>query len=422
MSDEVERWRSMAFSSFALLSKWYKWGGNYWQLGHAFDTMIDYFDVVDRTEAAVSAEIVIDRFQKTEGYWYDDFGWWGVACLRASQRDDLFGAARAAQFKTIALKCWNFMNSADRGDMEIICWDTGIMRGAPNVWRGYDSRFAELEPRVDGGVWNRDWKWSTMADPCYCVPIYRSPKNFFAKDGLSGFQNTVTNALYLALASRINKTINVVNEAHREYNFLSKWLHLQDADADPLLYDLGPDKGNARAVVRERVTAYKKRPNQPLYDVWAYRPQLAWAGDQGLMVSALVDYMEAFGQRDDLTNLCKSVIRGSIFYLTDHRPDSDTKGLLLNWWDPDPNNHNSPPGGDAGNYVTGSGVFWRCLLHAFRKNPQLKALIKESGDFIRTNANAPAHFAQDDRGPIDDMVVVHANDLGRAVAGMEFLR
>jgi hypothetical protein len=52
---------------------------NYWRLGQTFDTIIDYFLVMnqDDGEAAVFGTLALDKYATTHGSWYDDYAWWG---------------------------------------------------------------------------------------------------------------------------------------------------------------------------------------------------------------------------------------------------------------------------------------------------------------------------------------------------------
>ena len=149
-----------AGSGFPGLANAYSNFDDYWELGHSFDTIVDYFVNVspDAKKAAGFAQTVLERYQssQTNACWYDDYGWWGIAALRASQHQKLFGDA-AADFAKICF---------EKGNPRC-CW-TVMDAKAPNVWQNNqnDPRFAVLKPRFDGGIWNADW---TQPDECGLV-------------------------------------------------------------------------------------------------------------------------------------------------------------------------------------------------------------------------------------------------------------
>lgn len=420
MGRNIEGYKGAAILTFAMLKPAYGWASNFWRLGHSFDTIIDYFAAVDKTDSLVFAEYALDRFRKTNGHWYDDYGWWGLAALRASQHADLFGQ-HTGDFKEIALKCWNFMHAGQVSDMKVdCCKDENVhMSGAPNVWANGQKdkkHFGDLEPLFPDGVWNCDWKWSENKDedPCYCVPIYEEGR-YWARDALGGFQNTVTNALYLALASRIYTIVkSSQTSAIYEYVFLDKWFK----NSDSLLIDVSERDDElklARAVARERVPSYKNG-----HTPWGYKPEMAWAGDQGALLSSLIDYMALVKEEEtlqEIQELCKQLILGTKAYLMDEQT-----GLLRDWWNPQ-DSDNAPPGGDADDYRTGSGVFWRFLVHVCKRDAKLKALIKADDyqDFIAKNADAACSYIPGEELPFDETVIVMTNKLATLVAAIELL-
>lgn len=175
--------------------------GPYWQCGHSFDTILDYYANVDSKDAASFAKEAVESAVPPPGAWWDDYGWWGIAALRAAQHGGWF-PSHVADFKRIASECWEAMHG-----------------NAPHVWElrprpeGKDY-FRTLEPRFVGGIWNSNW--SRNVDKCKtgsCDPL--KPCN----GNLCGYQNTVTNTLYWVLASRL-------------YRFTRQPLYLQAADQE----------------------------------------------------------------------------------------------------------------------------------------------------------------------------------------------
>ena len=193
----------------------------YWTQGHACDTAIDYLVwLADHDLAQAFAQIAHDAYKRgDDANWYDDYGWWGIAALRIGKRRDLFGPL-AAPFNIIARECWTTMRTK-----------------APAVWENAkkNPRYKDFEPRFPGGVRNSDW--SSDCDP--------------NRAKLCGFQNTVTNGLYLVLAARMYWEGDGPAFEETEYSFLKSWFNATPP-ADSLLNRYESN----RVSVRERVTAY----------------------------------------------------------------------------------------------------------------------------------------------------------------------
>ena len=371
-----------------LKDAWEQTGSDFWRLGHSFDSVIDYLAMVDRSEASDFAEVVLTKYLEGGGAWYDDFAWWGIAGLRAAQRSDLFGW-RSLDFRRFALDSWKTLDG-----------------NAPYGWdRADHAKFADYEPLFDGGVWNH-----VVDDGCN--PSASSP------DHLCGRQNTVTNALYLVLANRLSldalvTTPAYLEAANREYAFLRKWFAFDRAhDSKRALLHVHLQGGGTRALVRERVSSFLSGNT----DV-AYQRDWYWTGDQGLILSALVDRMRMvpsgspeYGQ---LLATARQVIAGTRDHLVDR--DMDRRGILRSWR-PD-----SVPGGDDKDYWTGIGVYMRSLLYAYQTNTELKNDLQQQDaqDFIRANAEYVAKHP--DRSTSEDKVVNLTNNLATLVAAVGML-
>ncbi|HEX6368363.1 MAG TPA: hypothetical protein VF006_05490 [Longimicrobium sp.] len=309
-----------------------------WRLGNTLDTLLDYVAEVDPTAAGEVAELAMDKFQMLDGAWFDDYAWWGIASVKASQM----------QFPAVPPNkpgpyTWNFKRIAQS------MW--GIMDGnAPYAWeRATPADQTAYSPRYEGGVWNGDW------------PGSRWNAGFAVQEeggGLSGIQNTVTNGLYLVLASRLylaSGTEAYLNSARREFGFLHTWFD----HPDPALRLLDR-QGEHAALVRERVSVVGGATDP------YFQANLHWAGDQGLVLGGLVDLMSAMGPThpDDyqaLLALARTIMKGV-------RTNLSVLDVL-NPWTPGQN----APGGDPADYFTGIGVYMRYLLYAFRNNPDLAA-------------------------------------------------
>src|SRR5712675_565291 len=131
-----EKFKAAARTTYGLLKTAYAQSDNFWRLGHSFDTVVDYFAHVDKSDANAFASIAIQQYNSWQGDWYDDFGWWGIAGLKAAQ-SSLFGGNEPV-FRTIALQCWAKM-----------------FENAPYGWERsqepYKTKYVPLLPR---GVWN----------------------------------------------------------------------------------------------------------------------------------------------------------------------------------------------------------------------------------------------------------------------------
>lgn len=433
---------------------------NYWQLGHAFDTIIDYFLMITKdtkdsgTRGSIDTngnnsktiegfrDIVFKTWNNTEGpenksgpaCWYDDFGWWGIAALKASRQtfwgdetdvtvklDSCMGNGKPGtpvdQFRQMADCAWSQFNSFSTQVFELC-----KMNEFPQPM-DCEMRFGNIfGPLFDGGVWNYVWAFgrpdqcNSPCDPTlcsddpkddiYCTTLDKKKCNAC---NLCGIQNTVTNGLYLILSSERDETV----EAENELAFLMNWFDsdkitekisaedkkdkaLLNRDIKPVNAGVGSDV--PLAVVRERVSMYDGER-----DVKNFRKDLSWTGDQGLILGGLVDQMNTLDINSDdyhkLLNLAKEIINGVTFYMV------DDKGILLPWKDPassgslslcKPNSDcvqlpiGDPPGLDYPDHNTGPGVYMRYLLHAFKTNEDLRVFLlgKPYQDFVRTNALA----------------------------------
>lgn len=382
MAIPLTDFKTAAQGTFANLAKVFD--GVYWRLGNTFDTTLDYFANVSSDEAAAFGQLALSRYKPPPGAWWDDYGWWGVAALRAFQQEHWFGG-RIVQFKQIASDCWTAMD-----DNAPYVWDRRPKPGGTDY-------FASLEPRFVGGVWNSNWSQNT--DNCQtdsCDPI--KP----CKGGLCGFQNTVTNGLYWTLAARlftVFKQPPQLAAAAREHTFLKQWFDLTPSD-DALLNSFG----SGLAVVRERVSTYSSGG-----PVAGYQSDMAWAGDQGVILGGLVDMMLVLGksspQYPELLATAKAILAGSKTYLA--------QDGILQPWTPGM----SPPGGDSDDYNTGVAAFYRYVLYAFQNNIDLTTYLMSptSGylEFVRDNAQ----HVVDNPSPTDDLTGL-TNDLARLVAAV----
>jgi hypothetical protein len=376
---ESARYRDAARQQFSRIAPIFARNGNFWRLGNAFDTIIDYFGLVDSSQARTFADPALDRYEKTRGDRFDDIGWWGIAALKAAQRPNLFPGS-ADRFKAVANGAWRTM--ADN---------------APKVWAKADqAKYADYAPRFEGGVWNADWTDD-------CNPI--DPCNPF-----KGVQTTASNGLFLILSARLGCTgrADCQLAANRQYGFLRQWFGAK-SPPDALLAPCPGGDGEA-AFVRERVSAYGC--GAPTH---AYRPTLAWSGDQGLIVSGLIDrtVLEPKAYAETV-QLARTMLRGAREYL------ADAGGVVQPWRERD---GLGAPGGDADDYATGPGVFMRALVYVYRANPDLRMFLKQAGFLDIVRANAEKALEPPDAGADDDRALIHlANNLATLTAAVVMLR
>jgi hypothetical protein len=372
MAIPYDQFKTAAQQAYAALKPVFAAYDNFWQLGHSFDTIVEYFVTTDSSDAKVFAPIALNKYKTLQGDWYDDFGWWGISGLKASATT-VFGGDDG--FRTVALRCWAKM-----------------YENAPYGWaRADQKKFKDYAPLIDNGVWNH---------------VIDSGCNPADSTSLCGRQNTVTNGLYLVLAERLSLDEKVPHDpvyrlaANAEYKFLDDWFKRPEDEA------LLNDYAQGRAVVRERVSTFKGGAKDA-----GFREKLAWAGDQGLILGGLVDRMRFDKQGyQQLLATARKLMAGTKDYLVDR-----STGILLSWT-PD-----QAPGNDAGDYWTGPAVYMRYLLSAFQNADLKKDLMQpDYQKFVRTNAeNVVLHPDRQQSGyPVVDLT----NNLAILVAAVVMLK
>lgn len=372
--------KSAAAKAFQCLKCTFQQSGSYWQTGHAFDTIIDYF--VTNPDPANNpsdvAKIALENYcrnKKEKACWYDDYGWWGIAALKASRYFDTEATKDlCVEFKKITQECWDTMHN-----------------NAPNVWEKADkSKYAYMKPRFPGGVWNfypTDSDGPPAPSACGnnvpCAPLKASDPKCTGHNTLCVIQNTVTNGLYLVLAARLaqaNPTDAVYPDAANcEYGFLHQWFSLDDSNLESLLAKAALPGNLDVALVRERVSTFGVADNEGQYSrICGYNPEQAWAGDQGLILGGLVDLIKMPGNTantEELFELAKQIADGVLA-----AAKLCHQNLLTAWI--------TGKDFDPGDYNTGIGVYMRYLLYAYTNNNNLKAYLQKADypDFVRANA------------------------------------
>ncbi len=386
--------------------------GNYWQLGCAFDTMLDYMQQQKISNPAFinNAYTLYSTLVKTNSAcWYDDHAWWGIAATKAMTPayQAVFGN-RAGDFATVATDCWHNMNygkpTAPR------------QQGAPNVWanrcngdqdKNYFSNPADplhwTVPRFENGVWQYDIFHDKRQDEC----SYYNPSDPTVSP-LGGFQNTVVNALYWVFALRLfSAGVDTRQAVTNEHDFLFNWFFLQlpnkQPDTENALLNRFSYIGLQAALVRERVSTYAAL-NGTYPSVNAYYADDAWGGDQGLIVGALVDY---YTRTSDQTSLevAQMILNGIAGKLT---VNNVLQSTTLNW-----------QGGDPDDYSSGIGVCQRYLLYAWRNNSSIRNEILRASYYqtiLRASADAVCNQSPSTNPLFDDF-----NCLATLTTAMEVL-
>jgi len=424
-----------------------------WYQGDALDTLIDYVSITQDREKGSELGGMIPELWKVaspEGLWWDDFGWWGMAFLNAARNYGILGQPDATEYMGQAASMLG-----DRMDYATEVWNQALtsecLLEPPEDW----SRYA---PRFDEGVWNsafaglntgKQWKCNPNDHqeqppifPDLPVPV-GTPGDYCST--LNPLQNTVTDGLYLVLNTRYvmqnpqaggnrrDKTVGI-------YEWFKSWMDVED-EAITLCFgnQIKPSLLNAETgLVRERAGTYAKDTAQSPHcfqGVKWYEPELAWAGDQGIVLGGLVDIMNSGLAQDDawLIDKAKGILDGVKDHMTRKMSkstrDNLAPGMLRPWtrfdgWGPeDPgNNLFTAPGGfgfgdpdyplpgtpeyeascsdkslkipldTSANYVAGPGIFMRYLLYVYRNNKDLRDHIRseEYLGFLKTNADVIA--------------------------------
>lgn len=366
MTNSTNPYRDFATTNFQALTNLYESnndppckGASFWKLGTTFDTMIDYLDVVDSSTAKSVAQMVATQFENSknclkglDNAWFDDFGWWTVATQRAMQRTYF----NPATFKTMHDDCWR-----------------RFTQNAPFVWqRRTVKTYDAYGPLVSNGVWNAYWDGTSATFP--------GPKNGDPENGdLIGIQNTVTNALYLMAAQR---DPNSKPAANNEFNFLFTWL-TADLKVPALWWQVGTNAG----LVRERVSAFAGGKSAKHQQPYGFQENWAWTGDQGLMLGNLVDAIPLQPTHGPLLlSMAKSVIAGAYQELF---KQGEVQNYTTSGW---------VPSNDSPDYQTGTGVFWRNVLHAWKTNGNMRAFLAQPDyqKMLRSSADKVLNTPTDD--------------------------
>jgi hypothetical protein len=319
-----------------------------WQAGTTFDALLDYVlyrqnpDNIKKANELADLGLTSFKNGDQDWIWWDDFGWWGIAFLKAYQL-----CGKNPKYLEAAEKAWTKMDAGRRVWKDI-------------VKNGWQSDFAVREPRYLGGVWNKGA--SSSKD-------WPKPEGY-GSDRFKGIQNAVTNGLYLVLSLRLSRIpeskihSDCRKGADTVYGWLEKWygVDLLSPDGDSL--------------IEERVSYYKVEP-VPFYSLGA-----AWAGDQGLLLGTLSEYLiidKKDQQKSELANRLARRVREALV---------DSYGLMMPWRDPSdrPQDSQGAMHSDAGDYCTGVGIYMRYFVYAAHHSILVDP-VAQFGTFLTQNAD-----------------------------------
>jgi hypothetical protein len=353
--------------------------------------------------------------------WYDDYAWWGIASCKSydSAYNHIFDA-QLPFFQSLTQTTWDTLNNGIKGTLK---------RGAPNVWNNCDQAYFTqpatwAKPRVENGVWQYEiFHEERKGDCSYYNPSdpVSPPKDPNKVCTLGPFQDTVVNALYLLLAARL-RALGVAADpepraaAEREFNFLASWFFMPDPTVSPGLHSLIWDLGDDTSLFRERVSTYAELIEAPGWElkypeVRAYYPDAVWCGDQGLMLNGIVEHEKL--RPSGFIGVAIRTMKGVSSHLT---KNGVVQATTESW-----------PIGDVGDYSCGSGVFMRCLLHAFKSNDQMNfavlSTVQESPDanFIYKSAEDACNTDPNRSEDPDTRLFDHFNVLATLTAAIEIL-
>jgi hypothetical protein len=142
--------------------------------------------------------------------------------------------------------------------------------------------------------------------------------------------------------------------------------------------------------------------------VYGYEPDLAWAGDQGLLTGGMIDWMIVNGT-DDTTSSNAFKDAAGILHGVAERTLARSDKIVQPWV--------SGAGGDPSDYATGVGVFMRYLLYADQKNQNLRPTTRSTGYKQLLLANVKQVLNQ----PVGTDFVTLTNNLAILVAAFVML-
>jgi len=433
MTQSIDQLKNAAQSLFSQAVSYLQGSKVPWRNACAMDTLLDYYTVcnVDPDEKNDAGGMYLKALSPYTGtpLWWDDFGWIGLASLRAVHQE--FSEEHCMSFLKIAINAWAYMHGpgwSNKKNNENIVPFTGddlpgwkqfqdemqnSNIGGPNVWKKIADTWSPPPPFTEeerenrrpryspGGVWNApiEKRSKPELDGEYCGD----------RANIEAIQNTVTNCVYTLLSLRIYKAAQfpgygeVFQESGLDVDlclqvwkdqieWFDKWMVQTPAADESLLLELDTES----VLVRERATTFHElqEGGQRYWDK-SYCKEWVWTGDQGLMLGALREGKAAGKVQSDILDLYPKIVEGVFqkgYQTRAYGPGGKITGkFLLPWFAIVSKNgpyEEEAMGGDDNDYQTGTGVFMRYLLQAYQAEParflKYKDAIVDSANKIAT--------------------------------------
>ena len=415
--------------------------GNVWRTACAFDSLLDYFIVSGADSAPYGQDALTALDPTKKGNWWDDFGWIGIAALRAAEQR--FAPQYRYEFLKIAINAWCYMYGpgwstsstqngvypyTDQPGWAEFARTHTFNLGAPNCWKNIKLTWPEVSPTTQaelgprytpGGIWNSPFSATDHPD---AVGQYQG-----TGDTLNPIQNTVTNAVYALLSLRLSLAaqnpdfahyftdvgINLpaLNQAWK--NQIDWWQQWMQATPEPmqtlLLSAQSGSKGGS--LVRERVSTFQVVDGVRYWDS-SYNQGMTWSGDQGLLIGALREAQSMYpSSPPSVVSLYPALIQGVFAnYFLPRSYGSVSGSFPLPWLSVGSSAPyiEVPPGNDYGDYQTGVGVFMRYLLQAYRADPKLLAPYRDTLIALANALVAPG-FGTSSPGGLCDAFTAYGN-------------
>ena len=414
--------------------------GGYWVLGCILDSMIDYLNLAGSAglvpyEAGrqfLNKTAIFYLSNKEHGVWYDDWAWWANATAKIFDPNysNLFSSDSALNinFNRICKQTFDFVINGQNPFQDLSCF-VGTKKAYSFVkqmaqsspGQGWETLSTQVEPLFDHGCWQAPMAPQGSYDPSGSYdPRIQS---------LGPFQDSVINELFYMLVQRTlnQQGFSVQSDVDEMTDFYNNWINSPSLSQENKLYTfVVPGEG----LFRERISIYKNK--QP---VNGYNPNLIWTGDQGLMLMALTPlyYKQTGLQQQATLSLIISTIKGVFNYAVGDMSDQ-YKNIIMPWCNlgqPINQQPGFPPGGDYGDYFSGTGVFMRGLLEA-SSIPAVKQLMSSLPMQVKLNISVNAITAKDDQymnfvlagNPPDDAHVLFDdfNKMATLLVASQFLK
>lgn len=292
-------------------------------------------------------EFFQEKYDRT-GIWADDYGWWGIAALRAWDYSRAHARPEDAEkCLKVAQTCWQKMHSI-----------------------GYDSE-SKAKP-IPHGCFNR------------------------AQGDEGGTKNTVTNANFLVLCVRLHEAVPsdeaYLRMSYSQYQWFKAWFDYKEEQQERYLW---------KNLVHERP---RGKPDYMHDDRPDWQEGWVWTGDQGLLLGAFAGLLrvksdfkkidpkfDVPGFERDVTNFIRDLSTGLtdlLFSSEDHvlreAPFNSSFGSNYGW-----------------DYVGGRGVLLRYL-----SDSNVRTFLGHDFD---VQLNATAQAAWESRNPSNNQVSVYWN-------------